>query len=131
MGITYRDEERERLLLSMLDLFYAANRKKVDWSEMEELLVQVPYDNFTTTEQEAFIGFLAALGMRVWHSTTKEKVNQITETETGFVVKNYDWRMYKWVLDHGVPDEIVRRDYLGVPISMLDEEQIKWFRSKI
>lgn len=129
MGITYRDEERERVLHSMLDLFYVVNRYENDWSDIEEMLVNTPYDEFAKEERDLFIEFLAGLCLRVWYGR-HYKMNEVIEVDTGFIIRNYDWNTYKWAHDHHVSRECITPSHVGVPFSLLNNKLIEWFRSK-
>lgn len=128
---TYADEERERQLNALLETFFTMNKRKLDWHELEDSITESGYDTMSPEEQQEFLWFLCHACLRVWSAPEVLPLNTVTEDKSGFMIKNYDWKSYRWAKKKGVPEEMFLANIIGVPFSVLDGKETNWLRAKV
>lgn len=114
----------------LLNLFTFAEQHWCNWDKLEDKIAEIDYDNFDEAESDLFIEFLANVCMRVWRSSSEPPLNETSEDESSFLIKNYDWNAFKFGRQHGVDKDITTKAMFVIDKKNLNDKEIAQLRRK-
>lgn len=125
---------QDEAIAGLLNLFVYAEQHWCEWPNLEDNIAEVDYNNLPNEELEWFIEFLANICLRVWRSIpdkAKKPMNKVEDGGEGFLIFNYDWKAFKFAKQKGADNDLTTRDLVCVMHKNLNEEEMRWLRSKV
>lgn len=103
------------------------------WDELADMVADaIVEEEHNINMHDAFftlLAFLLHLKYRIRRNRTKRPFNVVSEVDGAMRIVNYDYKTFKWAKN--ICADCISNDIIDLPITKLNEQQLKALRSRI
>lgn len=129
MEKTHAWKRQTQTIEGILCVFVEGERLWGDWSELENAIAKVDYDQLDYATRDRFIEFLCNACLRIWKREPRP-LNQVEEIDGGFIINDYDWNAFLFAKQHLADEDLTTPSKICVDNTNVNTAEKKWLRSK-